>query len=43
LLLLITAVIAGSLRWRNAWKNSGGGAIGRDLQRLSPIWALVLV
>jgi Dolichyl-phosphate-mannose-protein mannosyltransferase len=43
LLLLITAVIAGSLRWRNAWKNSGGGVIGRDLQRLSPIWALVLV
>ena len=43
LLLLITAVVAGSLRWRNAWKNSGGGAIGRDLQRLSPIWALVLV
>jgi len=44
LLLLITAGIAGSLRWRNAWKNSGGGgAIGRDLQRLSPIWALILV
>ena len=43
LLLLITAVIAGSLRWRNAWKNRGGGVIARDLQRLSPIWALVLV
>jgi hypothetical protein len=43
LLLLITAGIAGSLRWRNAWKNSGDGAIGRDLRRLSPIWALVLV
>ena len=43
LLLLITAVIAGSLRWWNAWKNSGGGTIGRDLQRLSPIWALILV
>ena len=43
LLLLITAVIAGSLRWRNAWQNRGGGVIARDLQRLSPIWALVLV
>jgi len=43
LLLLITAGIAGSLRWRDAWKNRGGGVIARDLQRLSPIWALVLV
>jgi hypothetical protein len=43
LLLLITSVIAGSLGWRNAWKNGNRGAIGRDLQRLSPIWALVLV
>jgi hypothetical protein len=43
LLLLITAGIAGSLRWHNAWKNSGDGAIGRDLRRLSPIWALALV
>src|SRR5205814_1926716 len=34
---------ADSLRWRNAWKNRGGGVIARDLQRLSPIWALVLV
>jgi hypothetical protein len=37
LLLLIMAGIAGSLRWRNAWKNSDRCAIGRDLRRLSPI------
>ena len=43
LLLLITAGVAGFLRWRNAWKNDDRGAIGRDLRRLSPIWALVLV
>src|SRR6059058_4863526 len=43
LLLLIAALIAGSLRWRNTWKNGSRSAIGRDLQRLSPIWALVLV
>jgi hypothetical protein len=43
LLLLITAGVAGFLRWRNAWKNNDRSAIGRDLRRLSPIWALVLV
>jgi 4-amino-4-deoxy-L-arabinose transferase-like glycosyltransferase len=43
LLLLITAGVAGFLRWRNAWKNDDCGVIGRDLRRLSPIWALVLV
>jgi hypothetical protein len=43
LLLLITAGVAGFLRWRNAWKNGDRSAIGRDLRRLSPIWALVLV
>ncbi len=43
LLLLIMAGIAAFLRWRNVWKNGGRSAIGRDLRRLSPIWALVLV
>jgi hypothetical protein len=43
LLLLITVGVAGFLRWRNAWKNGDRSVIGRDLQRLSPIWALVLV
>ena len=43
LLLLITAGVAGFLRWRDAWKNGDRSAIGRDLRRLSPIWALVLV
>lgn len=43
LLLLITAGVAGFLRWRNAWKNGGRSGIGCDLRRLSPIWALVLV
>src|SRR5438105_3874299 len=42
LLLLITAGIAACLRWRDTWKN-GGSAIARDLRRLSPIWALILV
>jgi len=35
--------IAGFLSWCNAWKNGSRSAIGRDLRRLSPIWALVLV
>jgi hypothetical protein len=39
LLLLISACIAGYLRWRNA----DSGAIARHLWRLSPIWALVFV
>src|SRR4030095_6329390 len=43
LLLLITAGVAGFLRWRNAWENGGRSGIGCDLRRLSPIWALVLV
>jgi hypothetical protein len=43
LLLLIIAGLAAFLRGRTAWKNSDGGTIGRDLRRLSPIWALVLV
>ena len=43
LLLLITAGIAACLRWRDTWKNGGSSAIARDLRRLSPIWALILV
>src|SRR5438067_4424480 len=43
LLLLIAALVAGFLRWRNAWKNGSRSAILRHLRRLSPIWALVLV
>src|SRR5437763_15371472 len=43
LLLLITAGVAGFLRWRNAWKNVDLSAIGREPRRLSPICALVLV
>ena len=43
LFLLIMAGIAGFLRWRNVWRNGSRTAIGRDLRRLSPIWALVLV
>src|SRR5438552_14021706 len=41
--LLIMTGIAGFLSWCNAWKNGSRSAIGRDLRRLSPIWALVLV
>jgi Dolichyl-phosphate-mannose-protein mannosyltransferase len=43
LLLLITALIVGFLRWRDAWKNANRGIIGRDLRQLSPLWALILV
>jgi hypothetical protein len=43
LFLLIMAGIAGLLRWRNIWRNGSRSAIARDLRRLSPIWALVLV
>jgi hypothetical protein len=43
LFLLIMAGVAGFLRWRNGWRNGSRTAIGRDLRRLSPIWALVLV
>jgi len=43
LLLLITALVAGFLHWRNPWKNGSRSNIVRHLRRLSPIWALVLV
>ena len=41
--LLIVTGVAGFLRWRNVWRNGSRSAIARDLRRLSPIWALVLV
>jgi 4-amino-4-deoxy-L-arabinose transferase-like glycosyltransferase len=41
--LLIVTGVAGFLHWRNVWRNGSRSAIARDLRRLSPIWALVLV